>query len=352
MVGVLAMLWLVVTLCLSGLAFAADNNLTKLVTWDNYSLSIQNQRTFIFAGEFHYQRLPVPELWPDIFQKFRAQGLNTVSIYFFWSYHSPSPGVYDFDTGAKNVQRLLDAAKEAGLWVIARPGPYCNAESNAGGLALWTTDGAWGNYRTGDEKYYNAWLPWTKAIGEILRRNQITNGGPVVLVQIENELDQTVYQKNHTLVKYMEQLKHSFRESGIVVPFTHNEKGMRRISWSTDYNNVGGAVNVYGLDSYPGSLSCTDPNKGFKLVRNYHEWFKNYSYTQPSFIPEFQAGWFQPHGGSFYDQCATELDPAFVDVYYKNNIGQRVTMMALYMAYGGTSWGHSAAPVVSTIAKN
>lgn len=101
------------------------------------------------------------------------------------------------------------------------------------------------------------------------------------------------------------------------------------------------------MDSYPGGQSCTDPNKGFKLVRNYYEWFSNYSYTQPEFQPEFQAGWFSPWGGTFYDECPINYDPSFADVYYKNNIGQRVTLMNLYMGFGGTSWGHSAAPVVS-----
>lgn len=147
----------------------------------------------------------------------------------------------------------------------------------------------------------------------------------------------------------MKQLETTFRDAGMVIPFMHNEKGMRSVSWSTDYQDVGGAVEMYGLDSYPGGLSCSDPKKGFKLVRNYHEWFQNYSYTQPSFMPEFEGGFFQPPGGDFYDDCATELDPAFADVYYKNNIGQRVTLLALYMAYGGTNWGQSAAPVVGCL---
>ena len=97
-------------------------------------------------------------------------------------------------------------------------------------------------------------------------------------------------------------------------------------------------------------------------MRTYHQWFSNYSYTQPSYVPEFQAGWFSAWGDIFYDevrvplescdllwfpahiltlsQCASLHDPAFADVYYKNNIGQRITMQSLYMAYGGTNWGH------------
>ncbi|KAH8892873.1 family 35 glycosyl hydrolase [Thozetella sp. PMI_491] len=328
---------------------ATSNNLTDVVTWDKYSLSVNGQRVFINAAEFHYQRLPVPALWLDIFHKLKANGFNTVSIYFFWSYHSSAEGVYDFESPGKNLQQLFDYAKEAGLWVIARAGPYCNAETNGGGLALWGSDGSLGKLRTSDETHHQAWLPWVQQIGKIIAANQITNGGSVILNQIENELQETVHQANHTLVLYMEQIEQAFRDAGVIVPFTHNEKGMRAQSWSTDYQNVGGAVDVYGLDSYPGGLSCTNPNSGFNVVRTYYQWFSNYSFTQPSYLAEFEGGWFSAWGGgTFYDSCQAEHDPGFPDVYYKNNIGQRVTMQSFYMTYGGTSWGHSAAPVVYT----
>lgn len=132
----------------------------------------------------------------DIFHKFKASGFNTIryssplpvlsissisnlfmSIYLFWSYHSPSKGVYDFETTGKNVQRLFDYAKEAGLWVIARAGPYCNAETNAGGLALWGSDGSMGNLRTSDEVYHQAWIPWVEKIGAIIAANEVSKGG-------------------------------------------------------------------------------------------------------------------------------------------------------------------------------
>jgi hypothetical protein len=162
----------------------------------------------------------------------------------------------------------------------------------------------------------------------------------VILNQNENELQETVYSPTNTLLLYMEQIDKAFRAAGVKVPSTHNEKGMRSVSWSTDYKDVGGAVNVYGLDSYPGGLSCTNPNSGFNVVRTYYQWFSNYSYTQPEFWPEFEGGWYSAWGGSFYDTCSAEKDPAFADVYYKNNIGQRGTMQNLYMAFGGTNWGH------------
>lgn len=329
-------------------AVATDNGLQKVVEWDNGSLIVNGERLIIMSGEFHYARLPVPELWLDVFQKFKANGMNAVSIYFFWSYHSASKGVYDFTTPGKDIQRLFDMAKEAGLYVIARPGPYCNAETNGGGFALWTSDGSGGKYRTSDETYRKAWSEWVAEVGHIIARNQITNGGPVILAQVENELSETVYQADNTLVVYMEQLKKAFKDAGIVVPLTHNEKGFRSKSWSTDYKNVGGAINVYGLDSYPGGMSCTNLDTGFNLPRTYYQWFQEVSPTQPEYLPEFEGGWFQPWGGYFFDQCLAEQSPEFADVFYKGLIGQRATLINLYMAYGGTNWGHSAAPVVFT----
>ena len=322
------------------------DNLTSIVSRDPYSLAINGERVFILSAEFHYQRLPVPELWLDVFQKSKSQGFNAISVYFFWYYHSAARNDFDFEVTGKNVQRLFDAAKEAGIWVIARAGPYCNAETNAGGLALYLADGSGGNLRTSDETFYEAWLPWIGSIGKLVAANQITNGGPVILNQIENELTETVHDTNNTLVLYMEQVEKAFRDANVIVPFTSNEKGERGMSWSTDFENVGGAVDVYGLDSYPGGTSCTNPSKGYTVVRNYYQWFQNTSFTQPEYLPEFEAGYIRGWGTSDYDSCESELSPQFPDIYYKNNIGQRATLLSLYMGYGGTNYGHSAAPVV------
>jgi len=281
---------LLVLLTAATTLLATSDNLTSTVTWDHYSLMVNGERVFIQAGEFHYPRLPVPELWRDVLEKFKANGLNAVNVYFFWSYHSARRGEFDFVTSGKDVQRLLDTAKEVGLYVIARPGPYVNGETNAGGFALWGSDGSMGSLRTSDETYHQAWLPWINEMGSILAKNQITNGGPVILDQIENELQETTHSPNNTLVLYMEQIERASRDAGIVVPLISNEKGQRSQSWSTDYEDVGGAVDIYGLDSYPGGITCTNPNSGFNVVRNYYQWFQNYSRTQPEFFPEFEGG--------------------------------------------------------------
>jgi hypothetical protein len=118
--------------------------ITDQVQWDNYSLILRGQRIFIkyvpcppnswftpthclcassfcSSGEFHPWRLPVRELWPDILQKFKAAGFNAVSIYTHMGLINPAPGVIDMD-GWRSVESFFDTAKNAGLWVVLRPG--------------------------------------------------------------------------------------------------------------------------------------------------------------------------------------------------------------------------------------
>src|SRR5215813_3406644 len=131
------------------------------VTWDKYSLQIDGKRLFVWSGEFHAFRLPSPDLWRDILQKMKANGYNAVSIYFDWAYHSPKSGVYDF-SGVRDMDKLLDIANETGIYVIARPGPYINAEVDSGGFPGWlqTTSGT---ARTNNMTYMAATDQWQTA---------------------------------------------------------------------------------------------------------------------------------------------------------------------------------------------
>lgn len=107
-----------------------DTGLGKTVQWDHYSLIYNGERLFSFGGEFHPFRIPVPELWVDILEKIKASGMNTMSFYNHWGFHMPAstPESLDFESGAHDLGRLYEIAKELGLFVHARPGPYINAE--------------------------------------------------------------------------------------------------------------------------------------------------------------------------------------------------------------------------------
>src|ERR671932_1026211 len=81
---------------------AAPSLTAHTVSYDGYSLLIDGRRVYVWGAEFHYWRLPSPDLWRDVLQKLKAAGFNAVSIYFDWGFHSPKQGVYDF-TGIRDI---------------------------------------------------------------------------------------------------------------------------------------------------------------------------------------------------------------------------------------------------------
>jgi beta-galactosidase GanA len=323
------------------------------VAFDQYSMIIDGQRTFIWSGEMHPFRLPSPELWRDVLQKMKAIGFNTVSFYFDWGYHSPSPGVYDF-TGVRDMDRLLTIADQVGLYVIARPGPYINAETDGGGFPAWLTTQA-GRARSDAPDYLAATDEWQSAIDAIIARHQVTNGtGSVILYQIENELAATgAAQRN-----YLQHLYDKARADGVQVPIFHNDKG-RNGYWvppsSTVPGTVPGPVDLYAFDGYPGGTCHTDGTVGSPNVAP--DWGiqgaggakggATASDRTPGFTAEFGGGWFDYWGSvGTYPCTAQRQGPGYERVFYGTNIANRLTVQNFYMVSGGTSWGWLPAPVV------
>lgn len=138
-----------------------------------------------YSGEFHPWRLPVPGLWLDIFQKIKALGYNGVSFYVNWALLEGSPGHYTAE-GVFAYEPFFDAAAEAGIYLFARPGPYINAEVSGGGYPGWLQRNT-GTLRTNETAYMDATNNYVAHIGRSIVAAQITNGGPVVLLQAENE---------------------------------------------------------------------------------------------------------------------------------------------------------------------
>ncbi|GKZ22578.1 hypothetical protein AbraIFM66951_006437 [Aspergillus brasiliensis] len=337
-----------------------DDGLTTDVQWDHYSFMVHGQRIFVFSGEFHYWRIPVPGLWRDILEKIKAAGFTAFAFYSSWAWHAPNNHTVDFSTGARDITPIFDLAKELGMYIIVRPGPYINAEASAGGFPLWLTTGDYGTLRNNDSRYTEAWKPYFEKMTEITSRYQITNGHNTFCYQIENEYgdqwlsDPSERVPNETAITYMELLESSARENGILVPFTANDPNMNAMSWSRDFSNAGGNVDVVGVDSYPSCWTCdvsqcTSTNGEYVAyqVVEYYDYFLDFSPTMPSFMPEFQGGsynpWAGPEGG-----CGDDTGVDFVNLFYRWNIAQRVTAMSLYMLYGGTNWGSIAAPVTAT----
>lgn len=287
-----------------------DNGLSKVVQWDHYSFKVNGKRLFVFSGEIHYWRIPVPEVWQDLLEKIKAAGFTAFAFYGNWGYHSANNHTTDFKTGAHDFTKLFEIADRVGLFVITRPGPYVNAEANAGGFPLWVTTGAYGSLRNNDSRYLNALDPFFSEFSALTSEFQVTKGGKALLYQIENEYgeqwrDRIKKIPNEASSQYMAALEDSARENGIVIPLIHNDPNMWTRSWSMDYApGAVGNVDVAGLDSYPSCWSCnldecTSTNGEYVAYQtvDYYDHFVEVSDTQPRFFPEFQGGSYNPWGG-------------------------------------------------------
>lgn len=316
--------------------FPGNDSRSHAVTWDDKSLKIDGERLVVWSGEFHYWRLPSPDQWRDILQKLKASGFNTVSLYFFWGYHSSEPGSYDF-SGVRDIDRLLTMAEQEGLYVIARPGPYVNAEASMGGLPPYmSTHG--GEQRTADPQNLAADLEWLEAVNGIIGKHQITDGGgSVIAYQVENEQIDNQAKR----VDYIEKLQSAVVDQGITVPLFHNDYGDGH-GWNVPGGPGGSKLDLYAFDTYPLGFDCAG---GRGRLSDYETRIRGYSPRTPVFVAEGQGGAFTAWGRDFQtSECAKFTDAAFTRQFAVNNVANGATLFNSYMEYGGTNWGWTGDP--------
>ncbi len=309
------------------------------VSFDKYSLIIDGKRVFIKSGAFHYFRTPGVKMARDRFLKMKAGGYNTVDLYFNWNYHSAHQGEYDF-SGIKDVRKVLEEAKKSGLYVIARPGPFINAEVNAGGLPFWLLkmDDVIPRNRIGTEykyspKYMEYVAEWYDQIIPIIK--EFDN---VILFQIENE-----YATDSMDEGYINELYRMARQRGITCPIFHNDAYFAGL-WAD-------CVDIYALDLYP----YINPNQNWKqdhfcfdTLDNVEEIFRSAKEESPPFIAEMQSGWFDKWDGSGYKHIREALGDEHINIMTKTALSQGVTIFNHFLAVGGTNWGNLACDEVYT----
>lgn len=309
------------------------------VTYDKNSLIINGERVFIRSGAFHYFRTPGVELAKDRFMKLKAAGYNTVDIYFNANYHSEAEGVYDF-SDIKDVRKVLETAKEIGLFVIARPGPFINAEVNAGGLPFWLlkNKNVIPRNRIGTEYHYSPEYmdfvkQWYDQIIPII--NDFDN---IIAFQIENE-----YATDDMDEQYMRELYGMARESGIKCPIFHNDAYNAGL-WAE-------VIDIYACDIYP----YINPKQNWKqdhfcfdTLDNIEETVRFFKQDAPIFIAEMQGGWFDKWDGIGYKNMREALGDEHINIMTKTAISQGVTMFNHYMGIGGTSWDNLGCDEVYT----
>ncbi len=266
----------------------------------------------IFSGEIHYPRVP-REYWKDRLLKARAMGLNTVCTYVFWNWHEREPGEFSFE-GDLDVAAFIRTAQDVGLQVILRPGPYVCSEWDFGGLPAWLLRGGDIRVRCMDPKYLEAAERYIRRIGKELQDLQITRGGPVILLQVENE-----YGSYANDGEYMLWLHDQFRSAGFEIPFFTSDGGARYLFES---GNVAGAIPVVNFGG--------DPKGQFAALSEFRTGI-------PLMCGEYWCGWFTHWG-----------DPQWGRSGVAGNAGDLEWMLAsgksfnLYMFHGGTNFGWSA----------
>lgn len=167
----------------------------------------------IISGELHPSRIPA-DYWQHRIRMAKAMGCNTISVYIMWNYHEQQEGVFDFETGNRNLTRFFNLVEEEGLWLIVRPGPYVCAEWEFGGIPPYLLRIPDIKLRCMDPRYMEAAERYIARLADVLKPFQVTSGGPLLMVQIENEYGSFGNDRN-----YLARLKEVWTENGINVPF-------------------------------------------------------------------------------------------------------------------------------------
>ncbi|MFG2674104.1 beta-galactosidase [Streptomyces sp. NPDC048445] len=260
----------------------------------------------LLSGALHYFRVHEAQ-WDHRLSMLRAMGLNCVETYVPWNLHEPRPGRFR-DVGA--LGRFLDAARRAGLRAIVRPGPYICAEWENGGLPVWVTGRYGRRVRTRDAGYLEAVRRWFAELLPQVVERQADRGGPVIMVQAENE-----YGSYGTDQDYLRQVAAMLVEYGVSVPLFTSDG-------PEDHMLTGGSV--------PGLLATANFGSGareaFRVLRSHQD-------KGPLMCMEFWCGWFEHWGAP-----AVVRDPARAAEALRE-ILECGASVNIYMAHGGTNFG-------------
>ncbi|PRH77090.1 glycosyl hydrolase [Streptomyces solincola] len=259
----------------------------------------------LLSGALHYFRVH-EEQWGHRLAMLRAMGLNCVETYVPWNLHEPEPGRHR-DLGA--VGRFLDAVADAGLWAIVRPGPYICAEWENGGLPAWLTGRLGRRVRTDDAAYLGHVERWFGALMPQVAARQVDRGGPVLMVQAENE-----YGSFGSDQGYLRRVVELLAACGVSVPLFTSDG-------PEDHMLTGGSV--------PGVLATVNFGSGARAA---FEVLRRHQPAGPLMCMEFWCGWFGHWGEEQVVRPAADAARALAEIL------ERGASVNVYMAHGGTNF--------------
>ena len=268
---------------------------------------LNGEKFQVISGSIHYFRV-VPEYWRDRLLKLKAMGCNTVETYIPWNFHEPNRGEFNFE-GDHDVCQFVRIAQELGLWVIIRPSPYICAEWEFGGFPAWLLAQDGMRFRCNYEPYMKEFLAYFDELLPRLAPLQITNGGPIIMMQVENEYGSYGDDK-----EYLSLLRDGMIERGIDVPLVTSDGPEH------DMLACGKVDGVFQTGNFG---SHAHERFGYMKEQGIY----------PLMCMEFWCGWFDHWGCGKHahtDAAASAKD--FADILDMGHIN-------IYMFHGGTSFG-------------
>lgn len=272
-----------------------------------------NGKPFVVkAAEIHYPRIP-RDYWEHRIKMCKALGMNTVCIYIFWNIHEQKEGEFDF-TGNNDIAAFCKLAQKNGMYVIVRPGPYVCAEWEMGGLPWWLLKKKDIKLRELDPYFMERVEIFENKVAEQLVPLTIQNGGPIIMVQVENEYGSYGEDK-----PYVSAIRDIVRKAGF------DKVTLFQCDWSSNFTKN-------GLDDLVWTMN-------FGTGANIDEQFKRLKQlrpTSPLMCSEFWSGWFDKWGGKHETRNSKDMVSGLKEMLDKN------ISFSLYMTHGGTSFGHWA----------
>ncbi|KAJ0180490.1 hypothetical protein K1T71_003894 [Dendrolimus kikuchii] len=270
----------------------------------------------IVSGSLHYFRLPAA-YWRDRLRKFKAVGLNTVSTYVEWSYHETEERQYDFE-GDRDIVSFIKIAAEEGLHVLLRPGPYICGERDLGGFPYWLL-GKYPNIklRSTDKDFMEETRIWFEILFKKLKPLLFGNGGPIILVQVENEYGSYASDMNYKIQLRDIMLEHV---------------GRNAILYTTD----GAWYSYFSKGAIPATLTTIDFGVTYRKMSDMFSDLRKYMPTGPLMNSEFYPGWLT-HWGEQFAQTSIYDIVVTLEAMLQNKIN-----VNFYMFFGGSNFEYTA----------
>ena len=281
-------------------------------TTGNKTFLLNGKPFVVKAAEVHYPRIP-RAYWDHRIKMCKALGMNTVCIYVFWNIHEQKEGQFDF-TGNNDVAEFCRIAQKNGMYVIVRPGPYVCAEWEMGGLPWWLLKKKDIKLRERDPYFMERVKIFEQKVGEQLKPLTIQNGGPIIMVQVENEYGS--YGEDRP---YVSEIRDCLR--GIY----GKELALFQCDWSSNFEKN-------GLDDLTWTMN-------FGTGANINDQFRRLGELRPNapkMCSEFWSGWFDKWGARHETRPAKDMVEGMDEMLSKG------ISFSLYMTHGGTSFGHWA----------